>query len=116
MSALHITFKGEPKSTQHIYGRARSGRVFMTADAKAAKEAYQWEAKSQWPFPPLAEHVALTIRFYLKTKRLRDLDNHNKILIDALKGIVYHDDSQIGALHLYKGEDANNPRIEVTVH
>jgi Holliday junction resolvase RusA-like endonuclease len=108
-----MNFRGEPRSTQHIYGQ-RGRRRYMTADAKAIKEAYQWEAKSQWKFPPIAGHVSLTIRYYLKKKI--DLDNTQKLLLDAFSGIVYRDDDQIGALHLFKSLDAGNPRIEVTVH
>src|SRR6476620_5311716 len=51
MSAVHMTCKDEPRSTRHIYGR-RGKRTFMTAEARAIKEGYGWEAKSQWPFPP----------------------------------------------------------------
>jgi hypothetical protein len=48
--ATTIILKGDPKSTQHIYRATCRGRFptsFMTAEGKALKEAYQWEAKSQ---------------------------------------------------------------------
>jgi crossover junction endodeoxyribonuclease RusA len=101
--ATTIILKGDPKSTQHIYRATCRGRFptsFMTAEGKALKEAYQWEAKSQWQGPPFAGDVEVLVRFYFKTKRKRDLDNQNKLILDALTGIAYEDDNQISALHL----------------
>jgi crossover junction endodeoxyribonuclease RusA len=57
--------------------------------------------------------VALSITFYFKTKRRRDLNNQNKLVLDALSGIVYGDDAQVAALHLMRRYDAARPRIEV---
>ena len=87
----------------------------MTAEGKAIKEAYQWEAKAQWRGKPLLTEVDLTLRFYFKTKCRRDLDNQNKLILDALSGVVYEDDSQVAALHLHRHFDAANPRIEIVV-
>jgi hypothetical protein len=45
-----IVFPGEPLSTQHLYKIARFGSrsgIIMTAEGKATKEAYGWEAKGQ---------------------------------------------------------------------
>jgi crossover junction endodeoxyribonuclease RusA len=113
-----ITLKGEPKSTQHIYWNTCRGGLattYMTAEDKAIKEAYQWEGKSQWKNAITADAVAVSVRFYFATKRKRDLDNQNKLVLDALTGIVYVDDSQVDELHLYRHYDKENPRIEVQV-
>jgi Holliday junction resolvase RusA-like endonuclease len=37
----------------------------------------------------------LELDFHFKDRRLRDLDNHMKALVDALKGNLFDDDSQI---------------------
>ena len=113
-----IVFKGEPKSTQHIYRSACRGgfaSTYMTAEGKAIKEAYQWEAKAQWRGHPLKGDVAMTVRFFFSTKRRRDLDNMNKLMIDSLIGIAYEDDSQISDLHLIRMYDKAAPRIEITL-
>ena len=83
----------------------------MTPAGKALKEAYQWEAKSQWKGKPLQGDVSLSITLYFGTKRKADLDNFNKLSLDALIGIVYEDDSQIAELTLKRGYDKTNPRI-----
>ena|SRR5260370_5372407 len=64
---------------------------------------------------PISEEVDVSIRFFFKTKRKRDLDNQNRLVLDALSGIVYEDDSQIAALHLFRDYDAAKPRIGITV-
>jgi Holliday junction resolvase RusA-like endonuclease len=87
----------------------------MTAEGKAIKEAYQWEAKSQWKGQPLEGDIDVSITLYFGTKRRADLDNFNKLSLDALTGIVYLDDSQIAKLSIERGYDKASPRIEVTV-
>lgn len=111
-----ITLKGDPKSTQHIYRAACRGRfptMYMTAEGKAIKDVYKWEAKSQWRGAPLKGDVLVKMVFYFKTKRRRDLDNMNKLIFDALSGIVYDDDSQICELIQKKAYDPANPRIVI---
>lgn len=87
----------------------------MTSEGKALKEAYQWEAKTQWKGKPLTGELEVSIRLYFGTKRRADLDNFNKLSLDALTGIVYDDDSQIAVLHLFRSYSKTNPRIEIIV-
>lgn len=115
---MKIVLAGEPKSTQHIYHyTCRSGyaSMYMTAEGKATKEAYQWEAKSQWRGKPLTGDIAVTIEFFFATNRKRDLDNQNKLVLDALSGIAYEADAQIAELRLLRRYDTQKPRIEVSV-
>ena len=80
-----IVLQGEPKSTQHIYRATCRGKfptTYMTAEGKALKEAYQWEARSQWHAEPLISELDISIRFFFKTKRKRDLDNQNKLVLE----------------------------------
>lgn len=88
----------------------------MSAVGKALKESYQWEAKAQWRKKPFEGDIAVDIILYFGTKRRSDLDNFNKLSLDALTGIVYHDDSQICELRITRGYDKQNPRIEITAH
>ena len=85
----------------------------MTPEGKALKEQYQWEAKVQWKRPILTGPLSMHIRFFFGSKRKRDLDNQNKLVLDALTGIAYEDDSQIDELHLYRHYDKSAPRIEI---
>ena len=111
-----ITLRGTPKSTNHIYKvtcRGKFATVYMTKAGKDLKESYQWEAKSQWKKKPLTGDVSVSIVFYFGDKRKHDIDNYNKILLDALSGIVWEDDEQITELHINKEYDKENPRVEL---
>lgn len=89
--------------------------MYMTAQGKTIKEAYQWEAKAQHKGKPFESDVKVSVRFYFGTKRRADLDNFNKLWADSLTGIVYQDDSQIADLHLARDYDKVRPRIEIEV-
>jgi len=111
-----IVLLGEPKSSSHIYKTRVIGRfasMYMSAEGKAIKESYQWQAKSQWHGDPIQSDVSLKVDLYFGTKRKSDIDNFFKLLLDSLTGIVYVDDSQIQTMTVSKHYDKSNPRIEV---
>ena len=113
-----IILKGEPKSNQHIYKiSARGGfaKIYMSAEGKAIKTDYAWQAKNQWKKPLLTGDVTVTATFFHKTKRKCDIDNFNKLFLDSLTGIVWEDDSQITEMMLKKSYDPKNPRIELFI-
>lgn len=113
-----ITLAGEPKSTQHIYKFRCAGRIpmmYMDKDGKAIKESYQWQAKSQWKIKPIKDALNVKIDLFFANKRNHDIDNYNKILLDALSGIVWEDDGQIQSMYVTKYYDKENPRIEITI-
>lgn len=113
-----LILSGEPKSTQHIYRNTCRGgysTTYMTPEGKALKEQYQWEAKSQWKGKPLEGDIEVTITLYFGTKRKADLDNFNKLSLDALTGIAYLDDSQIARLTIERSYDHRRPRITLMV-
>jgi Holliday junction resolvase RusA-like endonuclease len=114
-----VVLSGEPKSTQHIYRATCRGRfptTYMTPAGKALKEQYQGEARHQWGFKkPLDCDIAVSITLYFGTKRKADLDNFNKLSLDALTGIVWQDDSQISKLSIERAYDKAQPRLEIAV-
>lgn len=118
---MTYTLTGEPKSTNHLYRASCRGgfpSTYMTPEGKILKQAYHIEAKARANvegYKPLKGELDVSIRFYFCTQRKRDLDNMNKIILDALSGIAWTDDSQIARLHLYREFDRACPRIEVTV-
>ena len=113
-----ITLLGEPKSTQHIYkltSRGKFASIYMSAEGKALKESYQWQAKSQWRNKIITGNVCIYITLYFGTKRKSDIDNYGKILLDSLTGIVWEDDSQITDMRVIKEYSKENPRIEIDI-
>lgn len=84
---------------------------------RRSKRATSGKAKSQWKgAPPLTGDISVSITLYFGTKRRADLDNFNKLSLDALTGIVYEDDSQIAELNLKRAYDKARPRIEIEVN
>jgi Holliday junction resolvase RusA-like endonuclease len=64
---------------------------------------------------PLERDIAVSITLYFGTKRRADLDNLNKLGLDALTGIDYLDDSQIGTLTIARAYDERYPRIAIDI-
>jgi crossover junction endodeoxyribonuclease RusA len=96
------------------YWRSVPGRgVLLSADARRYKEDAGKEALAAG-VRPVDGPVALTVTLYRPAKR-GDLDNRIKVLLDALSGIAYRDDSQVVELHAYRLDDKDHPRVEVQV-
>jgi len=119
---IRIELYEKPPSTQHLYGNmVRGKRVirFMTKEGKdfkgrlatAAIKAVQ-TAGLEFPFQ---DKVSMNLQLKFKDKRRRDIDNYNKVILDALQGIVYEDDKQICDLEITKDSDCIEDRIIVEV-
>lgn len=110
-----ITLLTKPVPINQKYFVVR-GRMLLSTKYRDAKEAMMWEIKSAMGnFSPLTGSVELNIMFYHGDKRKHDIDNCLKILLDAMSGIIYEDDSQIDAMHIYKEVDKKNPRTIIQV-
>lgn len=109
-----IILKGNPLSTNHIYKR-HGFTIYMSAEGKAMKEAYQWEITSQWKEKLTYRNIEIEIKLFFGDKRKRDVDNYNKLVLDAMTGIVYGDDKQITKITIEKLFDKKNPRVEVNI-
>ena len=108
-----IILKGEPKSTQHIYKISCTGRyprMYMSKEGKDLKERYKWEMLAQKK-KMMKKPIRLEINLYFKTKRKHDIDNYNKLILDAGNGILWEDDHLIHELTVKKHYDKLNPRI-----
>lgn len=63
----------------------------------------------------LTEKLKVTLRFYLSNKRVVDLDNLSKCVLDGLKGIAFKDDNQVYELILSKSVDKDNPGVYIEI-
>lgn len=61
---------------------------------------------------PIKEPLQLNVYWYRKALR-GDIDGILKVLLDALQGILYENDSQIMKITVEKLHDKKNPRIEL---
>jgi Holliday junction resolvase RusA-like endonuclease len=115
---IELKLLGDPKSTNHIYKsvcRGRFASVYMSTDGKNLKESYKWQIKSQYRGHCLSENLKLNVKLFFGNKRIRDIDNYNKIVLDACSGLIWTDDSQIQEITISKFYDKGNPRIELLV-
>lgn len=85
----------------------------MSTAGKTLKEDYQWQMKSQYKSKPIETDVTLNIDLYFGDKRKRDVDNYNKLVLDAGTNILWNDDSQIVELTIRKFYCKENPRVEL---
>lgn len=88
-----------------------------TPEANAFREECQLIARGRVDAPLEGDLVVvLDVPLIGKRGHRRDIDNFSKVLFDALNKIVWHDDSQICELHIYRKSDKITvPTIELCV-
>lgn len=106
-----ITLPYPPSANR--YWRNVNGRMVKSAEARGYQESAGWMAKEQG-LQPLVGAVAVDVRVYRPAQR-GDLDNCLKVVLDAMKGIGYDDDSQIIRITAERFNDKQNPRIELAI-
>lgn len=89
---------------------ARGGRAitYVTAEAKAFKRETMFCANAAGCYHPSTKPVSLWITLVPKNGVCMDLDNALKVTIDALKGVLYVDDSQVWRIHAARSEPDPN--------
>jgi Holliday junction resolvase RusA-like endonuclease len=95
------------------YWRIWRGRAVRTKEAEGFK-MHVWATLRCQGVKPQPGPVAVTVRWF-RARKLGDLDNRLKVLLDAMQNTFYSSDAQIVELHAYRHEDPKNPRVEVTV-
>lgn len=109
MEALVLPY---PPSTNNLYATVRGRRVLT-------REGRQYKAKATLlalahGLRPLDGEVSVTLSLY-RPRRAGDIDNSLKSVFDSLKGVAWHDDSQVKRIEAERFEDKHNPRVEIVV-
>lgn len=107
--------------------------VTLSDEAKAYKQEVGWIARKAGVRAPLVGRLAVTVELYPQrpqdwARRARrdpltwdddvrciDLDNANKVLLDALKGVVIVDDKWVRELNSRRMEPDGEGRVVITV-
>lgn len=109
-STYHLTLSVPPSANR--YWRNVRGRNIVSEEGRVYKEQIGWEARAQGVHEELEGELAVRMKWYREAKR-GDLDNRIKIPLDALQGIAYKNDSQVGDIHIERYEDPGDPRLEI---
>lgn len=114
---MEFTVFTPPVSVNHCYSQNKYGHRFMTDKGKTFKETIGWAANEamrgeKWS---LDENYSVEISYYFAHDR-SDIDGSNKLVLDALEGIMYENDRKVRELHCYKFLDKDNPRIKIIVN
>ena len=102
-----------PPQVNHLYTVAR-GRKVKSAKGRAYCQRAAAVALAAGMRPVVEGGVRLRIDVY-RPRRVGDLDNTLKAILDSIKGVGYADDRQVIEIHARRFDDAENPRAVVTV-
>jgi Holliday junction resolvase RusA-like endonuclease len=135
---IHLIFPMEPVPKARARVVVRDGKVrAYTPDKTAAAEEFIRASAISWAnrqgvkrFPIFEEGLPIRMRALFIRSRPKslpkrvlmptsrpDLDNYTKLLKDSIRGIIYHDDSDVVGELAEKEyvEDGGIPRVELTV-
>ncbi|WP_050466352.1 RusA family crossover junction endodeoxyribonuclease [Herbaspirillum chlorophenolicum] len=115
-------------------GRPAMAITYVTKEAEAYKQAVGWKCKAAGLREPITGRVQIDVQLYPArpqdwqkrqrqagatwddTVRCIDLDNANKVLLDALKGVAMDDDKWVRRMVAERMEpDAEGARVVVTI-
>jgi crossover junction endodeoxyribonuclease RusA len=108
-----MTFTLPLPPSANRYWAVWRNRAVLTPEARAYKRDAGREARLQG-VQPLLGRVGVRLHIYRRQKS-GDLDNFAKVTLDAMNGVAWNDDGQLVELHLYRRDDAGNPRVEVAI-
>jgi crossover junction endodeoxyribonuclease RusA len=100
------------------YWRNVNGRMVKSAEARAYRDEagyaclLQMYGKSRGR--PLTGHIKAELDFYFPSER-GDLDNRIKVMLDALQGLAFENDSQIREIVARRFKDKDRPRVMVQI-
>lgn len=111
---IQVTLLGRMLSTNHIYGQTEKTR-YLKAPAKRLKASYIEQIQDQYWQDPIKYDVIVEASIY-RYGIEKDIDNSNKLRLDAFNGLIREDDKQVKLLILHKvRQDNKYPRILIKV-
>lgn len=108
-----LTLPYPPSSNR--YWRNVKGRVVVSREAREYKKTVAKLALVQRGSEKAIAGRCMVVAHFYRPARRGDLDNLLKVVLDALRGIAYGDDSQITYIAASRFESPKEPRAEVTI-
>ena len=100
-----------PPSSNRYWRKTRTGRVYVSEEAISYRDDVLIKTLK---IKPMKGELSLSAKFY-RPRKSGDLDNRLKILIDAMQGRCFENDSQIVEIHAFRFDDKISPRVEVEI-
>ncbi len=92
-----------PPTVNTYWHHNRSGRVFLSSEARRYKQSVAEILRSRGRLRRITGRVALRVEVFPPDHRVRDLDNVLKSILDALTYAgLWLDDSQVDDLHVVR--------------
>ncbi len=104
---------GQPVSKQRPRFNKKTGRAVTPQVTKNAEAWVGTFLRQAFPDVDRDHDWAVTLQFYSKDNRRRDVDNLVKLVLDAANGIIWRDDTQVTELHAYHVKGVAYPRTEI---
>lgn len=112
MNAVTVTLPVPPSANAYLrvwqnrLRRTNAAQLYVTACTALCRAAAT---------APFTGPVAVRVTWY-RAQRMGDLDNRLKVLLDALQGLLYVNDSQVVRIEAIRSDaERDNPRIDLTV-
>jgi crossover junction endodeoxyribonuclease RusA len=107
--AEHVILTLPIPPSANRYWRHVGHKVLVSQEAKEYKQIVGLFASE---IEPLKKGVNAAVSFSVyRPRKSGDLDNYTKVMLDALKGVLYDDDEQVIEIHAKRFDDKENPRV-----
>ena len=101
-----LSIPSMPPSVNDYTERARNGSVILTERSREFKRTAYQAIGRYAPHKPSEKRIAVEVTLYAADKRDSDIDNRNKLILDALEEAQFiKNDSQVDEIHTYRGKE-----------
>jgi Holliday junction resolvase RusA-like endonuclease len=114
LAPVQVTVPGppRPKSRPRF---TKTGRPYSVKSQVIQEEAIAWALRAKMGHRRFEGDVHVWCRFFCKNKQHGDLDNLEKLALDAANGIAYKDDRQVKECRGRIDIDKANPRTVIRI-
>ncbi len=110
---VKLWFSGNP--IPWATGIAPDGHSYVLTKTRDWQETVGWHLLCQWKREPLEGDLGIKFIFFRESKVVVDIKNLVAAMEDALKGVLFKDDSQLKVHKSHLRYDKRRPGVEVEV-
>ena len=111
---LHLPF---PPSDNNYYVKTKQGQFISQKGRKFRADVLEAVREQSHADYPLQDKLLVEVVLHVPDKRIRDILNYQKALMDALsKAGIWADDVQIDQAHIYRGNQIFGGKTRVYIH